>query len=125
MPKINRPLDPNEIECAAQKRTAFRRLGSDKPACAICGETYHGCLEEHHYAQRAYGPNKVTVCRNCHRKLTDRQRLHPPPSGPEPRPLERLGHLLLNLAAFFAELAEQLLSWGRYLLDHVAPADRA
>jgi len=51
-------------------------------------------------------------CRNCHRKLSDSQKDHPPKIGETPSLPERVGHFLLGLADFFLLLAEQLRQFG-------------
>jgi hypothetical protein len=45
-------------------------------------------LERHHIAGRTFGDENVPVCRNCHRKLSDLQKDHPPHIGAPPDPLE-------------------------------------
>jgi hypothetical protein len=47
-------------------------------ACLICGEDHLCCLEDHHISGRKHGDMTVFACRNCHRKLTDMQKDHPP-----------------------------------------------
>lgn len=47
--------------------------------CLVCGEDNPCCLEEHHLAGRANDPHTtVTLCRNCHAKVTDPQQDRPP-----------------------------------------------
>mgnify|MGYP003136612480 CR=1 FL=1 len=81
-----------------RKERALRRLGCDDPACIECGETDWRCLELHHIAGKDYGDDLVIVCRNCHRKLSDRQRDHLEPAGPETSTLERIGRFLNGIA---------------------------
>ncbi len=44
-----------------------------KNECEICRSP--GKLEMHHIRGRSYGNEAITVCLECHRTLTDRQRL--------------------------------------------------
>ena len=59
----------------------FRRLGTRNPVCVGCGEADPYCLELHHAAGRKHDDDVVIVCRNCHRKLTAKQRDHVPPEA--------------------------------------------
>ena len=45
-------------------------------ACLICTESDPRCLERHHIAGRAYADECVTVCSNCHAKLSEMQKDH-------------------------------------------------
>lgn len=55
----------------------FERLGSRTPSCGICGESDPRCLELHHVVGKKFSNDLITVCRNCHRKLSDDQKDHP------------------------------------------------
>ena len=47
--------------------------------CLVCGEDNPCCLEEHHISGRANDPYKtVTLCRNCHAKVSDAQQDYSP-----------------------------------------------
>jgi hypothetical protein len=47
--------------------------------CAICGESDQRVLKEHHHIYgRANGAEKILICFNCHRKITDCQNQLPP-----------------------------------------------
>lgn len=91
------------------------RLGPER-RCVLCGESDTRCLERHHLAGQRFGNTLVVVCRNCHRKLSDDQEDHPPPSAADPPLLERLAQWLLGLADFFHDLADQMAYWARLLL---------
>lgn len=94
-----------------------QRIGKADPQCGLCGETDLRCLEEHHIAQRRFDPDTVTVCRNCHRKLSDAQIDHPKPIGGDPDMLERIGHFLLGLADILGIAIEKLREFGKALIE--------
>jgi len=102
----------------ARRQKRLEALGSNHPVC-ICGEDNPHCLELHHIAGQAYGDDLCTVCRNCHRKLSDDQKDHPIPIGKPPVTYECIGHMLLGLADFFALLVEKLREFGQLLIQSV------
>lgn len=101
-----------------RRQKAFDRLGTDEPICPFCGETDWRCMELHHIAGDGFDQTLVTVCRNCHRKLSDMQKDHPPKLAEEPTRLESIAHFLLGLADLFLLLEAKLLEFGNYLLDY-------
>jgi hypothetical protein len=66
--------------------------------CIICPERDPRCFEWHHVAGHTFGDEQVVVCRNCHRKLSDKQKDHPPIGDGEPTRAECLGRQLLGIA---------------------------
>ena len=100
-----------------RKQSKLEKLGTNHPLCVICGEDDWRCLEEHHIPGQAYGEELATVCRNCHRKLSDDQYNHPEKLNPEPCLFERLGHFLLGLADLFALLVERFRMIGHELIQ--------
>lgn len=109
------------LDAEARLQRAYQRLGTDKPACCLCGETNPHCLERHHIAWRRNGPEDSIICRNCHRKLSDAQKDHLSPLGGEPNVIERIGFLLLGLCDFLQLLLPKLKEIAVYLLEQVAP----
>ena len=101
----------------ARKQKRLETLGSNHPVCIICGEDNAHCLELHHLAGQAYGDDLSTVCRNCHRKLSDDQKDHPKAIGKPPHTFECIGHMLLGLADFFVLLIEKLREFGNLLIQ--------
>jgi len=101
----------------ARVRKACERLGTDAPACAICGETRPLLLEKHHVAGRAYDPATMILCKNHHALMTDAQKDFPPNVSDPPSQLETIGRMLLNLAELFAILVEKLKEFGLYLIE--------
>lgn len=100
-------------EARAQARQD--RLGPDA-RCVLCGESDTRCLERHHVAGQHFANTLVVVCRNCHRKLSDDQRDHPPPSAADPPLLERFAHWLMGVADLLQDLADAMRAWGKLLL---------
>lgn len=107
-----------------RKQNRLETLGSNNPICVICGENNPHCIELHHIAGKSYGDELCPVCRNCHRKLSDEQKDHPKPIGKPPVTYERIGHMLLGLADFFALLIEKLREFGNYLIQTAYNAAR-
>ena len=92
-----------------RKQQRLRRLGTQAPICAACGETHPAVFEQHHIAGRKQSDDVARVCANCHRKLSDKQRDHVPNGSREPvGPLAGIGHYLLGLADLLAMIVEAL-----------------
>lgn len=109
------------LQSEIRKQRALERLGSDHPRCVYCGEADERCLELHHIAGRAYGEECAIVCRNCHRKLSDAQKDHPPAlAAGEPPYLEKIGHFLIGLADLLEVLIEKLREYGVVLTEAAA-----
>ncbi len=117
------PFGPAE----QRRQSRFERLGTDAPACRVCGETDDRVLQRHHLAGQAYGDELVPVCANCHYKLSDAQADHPgqprlpggdlaPMGDEEPPFLVRLAHYLLGLADFAGEVSAKLHDSANALL---------
>jgi hypothetical protein len=108
-------------------RKAYQRLGTNRPACCCCAETYSHCLELHHIPGQASGNELSIVCRNCHRKLTDAQKDRPGLSTPPPSLEERIARFLLGLGQLLELAAKKLIEFGACLLEiaqaHTAQAD--
>lgn len=95
---------------------AKRRLGAADARCRVCGESYAGCLEQHHIAGRANHDETHPLCRNCHRKASDLQRDHPHQIAVPPSFLEVVGHYLIGLADMLRLVAETLVQFGKSLI---------
>lgn len=108
----------------ARRQAALQRLGCDDPRCVRCGESEPLCLEQHHIGGQAYDDAVVILCRNCHRKVSDMQRDHPPKVGDPPSLCEQAGHFLLGIADLFAILIEKCRAFGNALIE-LAKSDTA
>jgi hypothetical protein len=108
-----KPLDKED-----RREQHCRRLRTHDPRCALCGETDPRCLEEHHLAGEKYGDELVTVCRNCHRKLSDDQLDHAPGLQSDPENRDAIiGHFLLGLCDFLSMVIERLREFGHWLIE--------
>jgi hypothetical protein len=66
--------------------------------CIFCDEDDPHCLEWHHVGGKDFGDEQVIVCRNHHRKLSDKQKDHPPILAKLPTRTECEGRKLLGIA---------------------------
>jgi hypothetical protein len=111
----------NELRQEKRKQRVLERLGTDNPRCVFCGEADLRCLEQHHIAGRAYGEECAPVCRNCHRKLSDSQKDHPPRlTGAQPVLLEQVAHFLFGLADLLEMLISKMREYGQQLIEAAA-----
>lgn len=108
----------DDLQQERRKQGALERLGSDGPRCIFCGEEDWRCLEFHHLSGRAYGEEGTVMCRNCHRKVSDSQKDHPPGlSDSQPPLLERVAHLLLGIADLLEMLVAVMRGYGWQLIE--------
>jgi hypothetical protein len=94
------------------RQARLERLCSNKPKCMFCTEDDPCCLELHHLGGSEFSDDRVVVCRNHHRKLSDKQHEHPAISAGTPSTLECRGRLLLGIAD-----ALELSEGSRQLVD--------
>lgn len=99
-----------------RKQRRLDRLGSRSPACVICGERDDRCLEAHHVAGQRLDEGTVPVCRNCHRKLSDRQKGHPVQQTQTLVIEEVVAHFLLGMADLFELLVQKLRDFAEKLI---------
>jgi len=108
----------DELKRDMRKQRALERLGSNDPRCLCCGEEDWRCLEFHHLAGQKFGEEGAVVCRNCHRKLSDPQKDHPPAlTSAQSGLLERVGHFLLGLADLLEMLVALMRGYGGQLIE--------
>lgn len=99
-----------------RKQARLAKLGSNNPICGTCGEKDWRCLELHHVADHGRDEATVTICRNCHRKVSDDQKDHPALSSSADASLDRMGHFMLGLADLLTLIIEKLLEFGHILI---------
>lgn len=114
---------PQAHPCAAQadpearQRARCERHGSEQPRCSVCGCADDRLLfERHHIAGRRCSKETVSVCANCHRRLSDDQYDHPALLSQSPAQLEMLAHLLLGVADLLVLVGEILREQASGLL---------
>jgi hypothetical protein len=90
-------MTDKEYQKERRRQGRLERLGINNPKCLFCEEDDPSCLELHHLSGKGFGDDCAIVCRNCHRKLTDKQKDHPPPVNVY-APTEKPGRLLLGIA---------------------------
>lgn len=115
-------LSETEMRRETRRQKALDRLGTDHPRCRICGQDDPACHELHHLEGEAFGETLIILCRNCHRKLSDPQKDHPPRFGDPPMTEESIGHFLLGLADMFVLLAMKLKDFGEHLIEQARGA---
>jgi hypothetical protein len=100
-----------------RRQQRLRRLGTQHPSCAACGESDPTVLELHHIAGQEHHDDVAVVCANDHRRLSDRQRDHLSPGQVRAEGQSaRMGHYLLGLADLFAMTADTLREFGESLI---------
>jgi hypothetical protein len=115
---MTKRTDPDD-----RKQQQLRRLGTQNPRCVACAEAEPAVLEQHHIAGRKHSDDLSIVCRNCHRKLSDKQRDHVPPGSTEGAGfLANIGHYLLGLADLLAMIVETLREFGAWLIGQPSGA---
>lgn len=99
-----------------RRRSAHRRLGSERPVCVSCGEPDPLVLEREHLAGRKHDDTTTFMCRNCHARRSEMQR-EQPKGGADPRnPLEVIGRWLLGLAEYGELMIVTLRRFGEFLI---------
>lgn len=109
----------NDMERRKQQKHA--KLGSNNPICGTCGERDWRCLEAHHVADHARDDATVTVCRNCHQKLSDGQKDHPAFDKSANPSLDTIGHFLLGLVDLLVLVVEKLTEFAHVLIELSKP----
>lgn len=110
---MTKPVDDED-----RKQQQLRRLGTQNPSCVICGESDPAVLEKHHIAGRKHHDDLAIVCRNCHGKLSDKQRGRATSHPPDPPGMSStIGRYLLGLADLLEMIIEALRRFGKWLIE--------
>jgi hypothetical protein len=108
-------MDKRELNRERRKQRALERLGSNNPSCVLCSYDDPLALELHHLAGQAFGDDTVTVCRNCHRRLSDYQKDHSLEQGKSGGELEPIRRFMEGLADLFEMLVKRLREYAAKL----------
>jgi hypothetical protein len=111
---------PDEFAKERRKQKRLEKLSSNNPICGTCGERDWRCLEGHHVADYGRDDLTVSICCNCHRKVTDDQKDHPPFKRDADPLLDRIGHFLLGLADLLRLIVERLYEFAHMLIERAA-----
>ena len=113
-------MNKQELAREQRKQRRCEKLGTNEPHCGICPETDWTCIELHHVADHGRDETTVLLCRNCHRKVSDSQKDHPPLNPNTDTMLDRIGHFLLGLADMLRVIVERLYAFGLALIERAA-----
>ena len=92
-------MDRDPTQTSKRRAARQRRLGAD--AACFCGETAPEALERHHPLGRAHDPElTIVLCRNCHAKANESQRMTGTPMVAQSNVLDRLFACLRAAEAF-------------------------
>jgi hypothetical protein len=114
----------NDYQKERRRQARLERLGSNNPKCLVCDEDDPSCLERHHLSGRVFGDDCIVICRNCHRKLSDRQKDHLPVLAGTSTTIECCGRLLLGVADALelwkvpSALVDLIRLAGKYLIEY-------
>jgi hypothetical protein len=106
---------------ARSRRHRRRQKVGYAATCAMCGisdptvlmKTDRAFFEDHHVLGQAHVPHlTITVCRNCHARLSAAQVNDAVPLKRQSTLLERLIAIVLALASLLKALGEELLTWA-------------
>lgn len=110
-------MDRKELALEKRKQRRLGALGTNNPNCGICGEDDWRCMDAHHVADHKRDDAIVCICANCHRRVTDDQKDHPPFNPAADPTLDRIGHFLLGLADILRLIVEKLYAFGLTLIE--------
>jgi len=108
-------VDKRELNRERRKQRALERLGSNNPQCVLCSHNDPLALELHHLAGQAFGDDTVSVCRNCHRQLSDYQKDHSLKQEKPDGELEPIRRFIEGLADLFELLVKRLREYAAKL----------
>lgn len=104
-----------------RREQAYRRLDTRDPVCAICGYAGHpAAMELAHIAPREFHGDKVPLCANCHRELSDAEKDYPYAPETDNPQMETIGRYLIALSDFLQMIARTLAQFGAWLVEQSA-----
>lgn len=118
-------MNDDDFNRERRKQKRLEALGSNDPHCGMCGEHHWTTLELHHVAGRQHDGTLVTLCRNCHRKVSDDQKDHPGLDPQADPALAGIGHFLLGLADMLRIVVAKLCEYGDALIQRASGTDGA
>ena len=110
-------MTDDEFRRERRKQKRLEALGTIDPRCGMCGERDWRTLEQHHIAGRRHDEALATLCRNCHRKVSDDQKDHPAFNSQADPALAGIGHFLLGLADMLRIIVAKLYEFGLALIQ--------
>lgn len=109
-------MNEDELRREVRKQRRLEKLGTNEPRCGMCGENDWRTFDQHHVADHDRDETTVLACANCHRKITDDQKDHPPLSKTADSVLDAIGHFLLGLADMLRIILPKLREFGLALI---------
>lgn len=107
-------MDKTIYEKTIQKQ---RRDRTVTIVCVNCGEDDPTVIEEHHVFGRNNSDEKISLCKNCHAKITKEQNKVPPKArSPSASPREKLGFILISQGALQKISGETLVDLGHEMI---------
>lgn len=99
-----------ELKRRIQEQKALDKLLTSSGHCCICGIIDPLVLEEHHIAGRKHSDLTLTLCANCHQKLSRKQRSYPKAwLNARLSPLKCVAFTLRGIADILRALSEFLI----------------
>jgi predicted metal-binding protein len=77
-------------------------------------------LDIHHVADLGFDATTVILCANCHRKVTDAQKNHPPHCDDADTQLEQIARVQLGLAELLKLAVAKLSEYGEALIERAS-----
>jgi hypothetical protein len=100
-----------------RRQQRLRRLGTENPSCAVCGESDSSALDLHHIAGEAHHDDVAILCATHHRMLTDMQLDHDLTQATLPKTdLAKIGYYLLGLADLLEKMVPTFREFGARLI---------
>lgn len=88
--------------------------------CTVCGEDDPTVLkEEHHIYGRANSPDTITLCHNCHDKITSKQNeVSPSDRKANASPINKRAYKIRSIGALSIRMGEELIKTSEEMSKH-------